>query len=143
MVKNKKAKKSLQEWQQQLTPEQYRICREKGTEPAFSGEYLNMKDEGVYCCVCCGQRLFDSATKYDSGSGWPSYYQPIAKEVIDTNTDHSHGMMRTEVMCSQCEAHLGHVFPDGPQPTGLRYCINSASLCFTTAKSEPTKEDGK
>ncbi|MGI0117655.1 peptide-methionine (R)-S-oxide reductase MsrB [Zooshikella sp. RANM57] len=141
MVKNKKIKKSLQEWQQQLTPEQYRICREKGTEPAFSGEYLNKKDEGVYCCTCCGQPLFDSITKYDSGSGWPSYYQPIVQEAIDTETDHSHGMMRTEVMCSQCEAHLGHVFPDGPQPTGLRYCINSASLCFTTATSEPTKED--
>lgn len=123
-----KVKKSDSEWEQQLTPEQYEVCRCHGTEPPFSGKYANTKDPGMYTCVCCGQELFDSTTKYDSGSGWPSYYQPVAKDKVIEKTDSSHGMTRTEVLCSKCEAHLGHVFPDGPKPTGLRYCINSVAL---------------
>ncbi len=120
--------KTEAEWKAELSPEQFNICRQKGTERAFTGEYYKTKDPGIYRCSCCGKALFDSDTKYDSGSGWPSFFAPLDPEVVKTETDTSHGMRRVEVMCSDCDAHLGHVFEDGPQPTGLRYCINSLSL---------------
>lgn len=119
--------KSEQDWQNELTPEQFNICRKKGTERAFTGKYYNCRDKGTYLCSCCGNELFSSETKYDSGSGWPSFWQP-KDSAIKTETDKSLGMHRIEVMCNECGAHLGHVFEDGPEPTGLRYCINSISL---------------
>lgn len=123
-------KKTDAEWRQSLSPEQYRILRQAGTEPPFSGELLAVKDKGAFRCAGCGAPLFSSDSKYDSASGWPSFTEPVEKNAVDEMRDSSHGMTRTEVRCAKCEGHLGHVFPDGPGPAGLRYCINSASLSF-------------
>ena len=135
-----KTKKTESEWKSELTPEEYRVLREKGTERAFTGEFYEHKERGMYVCAACGQELFSSEAKYESGSGWPSFYQPVDKEKVGEETDRSFGMVRTEVHCSNCGGHLGHVFPDGPRPTGLRYCINSVSLDFQK-QDEPKKEE--
>lgn len=128
--------KTDQEWQSLLSPEAYYVAREHGTERAFSGEYSEFKGDGIYTCVCCGTPLFDSTAKFDSGSGWPSYDRPISPDVLEEKRDISHGMIRVEVLCASCDAHLGHVFPDGPKTTGLRYCINSICLNFKPRTQE-------
>jgi peptide-methionine (R)-S-oxide reductase len=130
-----KTEKTDQEWREQLSKQQYEVARCGGTEAAFTGEYWDNHDPGMYRCVCCGEPLFDSQTKFESGSGWPSFFQPVDKDNVELLVDRSHGMTRTEVKCSKCGAHLGHVFPDGPRPTGERYCMNSASLKFEKKSS--------
>lgn len=133
---NGKTTLSEEQWKQRLTPNQFYVCREHGTEPSFRNEYHDNKKDGLYRCVACGQKLFTSETKYDSGTGWPSFWQPITAESVGTKTDRKFFMVRTEVHCSRCQSHLGHVFEDGPQPTGLRYCMNSAAMLFEAEKAE-------
>jgi peptide-methionine (R)-S-oxide reductase len=137
-----KIRKTEEEWRRELSPEQYRILREKGTERAFTGEYNAEKRQGVYLCAACGNELFASDAKYDSGSGWPSFYAAVDDEHVETEEDRSFGMRRTEINCARCGSHLGHVFPDGPQPTGLRYCVNSASLRLAPKDEEKDRDEG-
>jgi peptide-methionine (R)-S-oxide reductase len=125
-----KVTKTDEEWRKELTPEQYHVARQKGTEPAFTGKYWDNHEKGLYRCACCGAELFQSNTKFESGTGWPSFYAPVEPGNVRTEEDTSYGMRRVEALCAQCDAHLGHVFPDGPKPSGLRYCMNSASLNF-------------
>jgi peptide-methionine (R)-S-oxide reductase len=131
-----KITRTEEEWKKQLSPEQFYVARKAGTEPAFTGKYWDSKEKGTYNCVCCGAPLFESDTKFNSGTGWPSFYKPVDPAAVAEHTDSTYGMVRTEARCAKCDAHLGHVFPDGPKPTGLRYCMNSASLDLKPEKSE-------
>ena len=138
-----KVKKTDDEWKKELTPEQFQVARKAGTEPAFSGKYWNSKEKGTYACACCGQPLFTSDTKFDSGTGWPSFWKPVAEVAVEEESDRSYGMVRTEARCSRCDAHLGHVFNDGPGPSGLRYCMNSASLDLKPGEADAKGETKK
>jgi peptide-methionine (R)-S-oxide reductase len=131
-----KIRKSESEWREQLSPEQFDVCRRKGTEPAFSGKYNATKEDGIYVCACCQNELFDAGQKYDSGSGWPSFWEPAGEHRLRTEEDSSLGMVRVEVLCARCDAHLGHVFPDGPEPSGQRYCMNSVALDLRPRREE-------